>query len=411
MKDFTIEYFTMTEQDAVDYARTSIDFFQTDAELSCKEIGDGNLNYVFKVVDGKNNKSVIIKQAGPVARISDDFKLSTDRNRIESEILGVQNKLAPGFVPKVYHYDSIMNCCVMEDLSDHEIMRTALLKHKKFPLFADHITSFLVNTLLCTSDVVLEHKEKKALVKQFINPELCEITEDLVYTEPFYDCPRNEVFEGSKEFVKDHIWNDKKLVLESAKLKFEFMTNAQSLLHGDLHTGSIFIKKDSTKVIDPEFAFYGPAGYDIGNIMANLIFAYANGKFTIDDEKTRNDYLNYLVTTIRDVINLFTDKFNNAWDDKATERVASYEGFKEYYLEAILRDTAAVTGLELLRRIIGLAKVKDITSIQNPESRTRAEKICLTVGKELILNRESIKSGPDYINAIHGAERTSVKEA
>jgi 5-methylthioribose kinase len=346
-----------------------------------------------------------------VARISDEFKLSPDRNRIESEILGLHYKLAAGFVPKVYNYDPIMNCTVMDDLSDHEIMRTALIKHKKFPLFADHISTFLVNTLLLTSDVVVEHKEKKELVKQFINPELCEITEDLVYTEPFYDCPRNEVFEGSKEFVQENIWNDKKLVLESAKLKFEFMTNAQSLLHGDLHTGSIFIKEDSTKVIDPEFAFYGPAGYDIGNVIANLIFAYANGKFTIEDEESRDDYLNYLITAIKDVVNLFTDKFNKAWDEKATERVASYEGFKEFYLDTILRDTAAVAGLELLRRVIGLAKVKDLTTIEDREARIRAEKICLTAGKTFILNRESIKTGADFINVIQTAELTSVKGA
>lgn len=54
------------------------------------------------------------------------------------------------------------------------------------------------------------------------------------------------------------------------------MTNAQALLHGDLHTGSVFVRKDSTKVIDPEFAFYGPMGYNVGNVMANLMFAWVN---------------------------------------------------------------------------------------------------------------------------------------
>lgn len=405
MKDFTNDYFTMTEEDAVDYAQTVLNFFQDDAELTCKEIGDGNLNYVFKVVDHKNNKSVIIKQAGPVARISDEFKLSPDRNRIESEILVMQHDLAPGFVPKVYKYDPIMNCCVMEDLSDHEIMRAALNNHKKFPLFAEHISTFLVNTLLSTSDVVVEHKEKKELVKKFINPELCEISEDLVFTEPFYDCPRNEVFEGTKDFVRENIWNDKKLVLETAKLKFDFMTNAQVLLHGDLHTGSVFIKEDSTKVIDPEFAFYGPAGYDIGNVIAHLIFAYANAKFTIEDEKARNDYMSYLITTIKEVIDLFNDKFLIAWDEKATERVTKYDGFKEYYLRTVIKDTSAVAGLELVRRIVGLAQVKDITSITSPESRVRAEKICLSIGKCFILNREGMKTGEDFISVIKKAEQ------
>ena len=34
------------------------------------------------------------------------------------------------------------------------------------------------------------------------------------------------------------------------------MNNAQALLHGDLHTGSIFANEQGVKVIDPEFAFY-----------------------------------------------------------------------------------------------------------------------------------------------------------
>jgi 5-methylthioribose kinase len=400
MTVFTKEYFTMKEEDAILYAKTKLNIFAEDAELSCKEIGDGNLNYVFKVVDEKNGKSIIIKQAGPVARISDEFKLSPDRNRIESEILKLQYDIAPGFVPKVYHYDPIMNCCVMDDLSDYEIMRTALLKHKKFPLFADHISTFMAQTLLLTSDVVMEHKQKKELVKSFINPELCEISEDLVYTEPFYDCPRNDVFEGTLDFVKEHIWSDKKLQLETAKLKYEFMTNAQSLLHGDLHTGSIFIKEDSTKVIDPEFAFYGPAGYDVGNVIANLIFAYANAKFMLIDEKEKIDQLEYLENTIIDVVDLFKVKFNKLFDEKAIDRTAKYEGFKEFYLDSILRDTAAAAGLELCRRIIGLAHVKDITTITDAEFRIAAEKICLSIGKRFILERESFKDGEAFVKVI-----------
>nr|WP_316570879.1 S-methyl-5-thioribose kinase [Neobacillus sp. YIM B06451] len=395
MVDFTERYFTMNEEQAIEYTKAKLGFFPADAELSCKEIGDGNLNYVFRVVDRKSGKSIIIKQAGPVARISDEFKLSPDRNRIESEILSLQDKLAPGFVPKMYHYDPLMNCCVMEDLSDHEIMRGALMKHKQFPLFADHISTFMAQTLLLTSDVALGHKEKKELVKSFINPELCEISEDLVYTEPFYDCPRNDVFPASRDFVKELIWEDKKLAFETAKLKFEFMTNAQSLIHGDLHTGSIFIKEDSTKVIDPEFAFYGPAGYDVGNVVANLIFAYVNALFT-----GPSDQVEYLERTISEVIDLFKEKFMALWEEKAVERTARYEGFKEYYLDSILRDTAAVAGLELCRRIIGLAHVKDITSIEHPETRVKAEKICLTAGKEFILNRESFKAGRDFAKTI-----------
>lgn len=398
--DFTKEYFTMKEEEVIEYAKHVLNFFHKDADLTCKEIGDGNLNYVFRVMDEKNSKSVIIKQAGPVARISDEFKLSPDRNRIESEILKLQYSLAPGLVPEVYHYDPIMNCCVMEDLSDHVILRTALMKHEEFPLLADHITTYMVNTLLLTSDVVMGHKEKKELVKSFINPELCEITEDLVYTEPFYDCARNDIFENTRKFAEEHLWKDKNFLLETAKLKFEFMTNAQCLLHGDLHSGSIFVKKDSTKVIDPEFAFYGPAGYDIGNVIAHFVFAMVNAEATMEDGEAKSSYINWIKKSIVEVIDMFKDKFNLAYDEKATEKVAKYEGFREFYLNSILRDTAAVAGLELCRRIIGIAHVKDVTSITDKEKRFTAEKYCLTLGKELIMSREEFKSGKNYLELI-----------
>ena len=55
--------------------------------------------------------------------------------------------------------------------------------------------------------------------------------------------------------------------LEVAKLKEGFLTHAQALIHGDLHTGSIMVTEEDTKVIDPEFAFYGPIGFDIGAVI------------------------------------------------------------------------------------------------------------------------------------------------
>lgn len=398
------EYFLMKPDDVILYAKEKLNIFDKDAKLNCKEIGDGNLNYVFRVWDEKTGKSVIIKQAGDTARISDDFKLSTDRNRIEAEILQLEGELAPGLVPIVYKYDEIMNCCSMEDLSDHTIMRKALMEHKKFPRFADDITTFMVNTLLLTTDVVLDHKKKKEMVKRYINPELCEITEDLVYTEPYNNYKeRNDVFPPNLDWVRKELYEDKELRMETAKLKFDFMNNAQALIHGDLHTGSIFIKEDSTKVIDPEFAFYGPIGYDTGNVIANLIFAWANADATILDEKEREDYLLWIETTISDVIELFKEKFIKLWKEKATEVYAFEDGFDEWYLDTIIRDTAAVTGLELIRRIVGMAHVKDITSIEDEKLRLRAERICITAAKNYIKKRNEFKNGQDFVSNLKDA--------
>lgn len=395
------KYFLMKPADVMNYAREKLDFFPKDAELECSEIGDGNINFIFRVWDRKSGKSVVIKQAGPTARISDEFVLSTDRNRIESEILILEHELAPGLVPLIYKYDETMSCCAMEDLSDYVIMRRALTEHKTFPLFADHITTFLVNTLLLTTDVVMNHQKKKEMVKRFINPELCEITEDLVYTEPFNDYKgRNDVYPPNLEWVKENVYDDAELRLEVAKLKFDFLTNTQSLIHGDLHTGSIFIKPESTKVIDPEFAFYGPMGYDTGNIVANLIFAWANGDAIIADPVERATFCGWVEDTLVQVVDMFNEKFLAAWQANVTEIVAKEPGFDRWYLGTVLRDTAGVTGLELFRRILGLAHVKDITTIANEAARLRAERICLSAAARYIKHRDEYHTGADFLNTL-----------
>ena len=52
------------------------------------------------------------------------------------------------------------------------------------------------------------------------------------------------------------------------------MTSAEALIHGDLHTGSIMMTTEDTRVIDPEFAFIGPMGFDVGAVIGNLFLAY-----------------------------------------------------------------------------------------------------------------------------------------
>ncbi|MEM1484484.1 S-methyl-5-thioribose kinase [Oscillospiraceae bacterium PP1C4] len=397
-------YFLMKAEDASGYVQEKISYFSPDAELECKEIGDGNLNYVFRVKDTKSGNTIIVKQAGEFTRISADMKLSTDRGRIEAKILGIQGEYAPGLVPKVYLYDEVMCAMIMQDMTGHSMMRTALMKHEKFPRFADDISTFMVNSLLLTTDVVMDHKKKKEYVKSFINPDLCEITEDLVYTEPYNDCKgRNNVFPPNAEFVKKMLYEDTELHLEVAKLKFDFLNNAQSLIHGDLHSGSIFINKDHTFVFDPEFAFYGPMGYDVGNIIANMLFVWMNADATIEDAAQQEDYKTWVEITVKDIVDMFIEKFKEAYRIHAQGIMAKTPGFLEWYLGTVLADTAGVCGLEMNRRMVGMANVKDITTIADENKRARAERIIITMAKDCIKNRTQFLCGQRYIKALKNA--------
>lgn len=392
-------YFLMKEEDAIEYAKVKVPQKEWDVDsMTCKEIGDGNLNYVFKVVDAKGH-SVIIKQAGEELRISKEMKIDTDRNRIESEILILQGELAPGYVPEIYFYDTVMCACGMQDLSDHMIMRTAMLEHKIFPKFAEQISTFMAQVLMGTTDITMDHQKKKELQRKFINPELCDISEALVYTEPYNDIlKRNNVFAPIADFVEEKLYGDEELHCEIAKLKMDFLTRAQSLIHGDLHTGSIFINEETTMVFDPEFCFYGPMGYDIGNVVANMIFAWANG-----DACGETEFCKWTESVIVDVVNLTMAKLKAYYEENVSDIMFKNEAYKEYYLDTIRQDTAAVTGLELIRRVVGMANVKDLTTIADAEKRARAEKICITAAINYIKNRDQKKCGRCFLGTLKDA--------
>ncbi len=392
-------YFLMGVEDAIEYALLKLPQKNWDAAtMQCREIGDGNLNFVFRVYDAKGS-SVIIKQAGTTARISDDMVLDPDRNRIESEILLLQGELAPGYAPEIYFYDTVMSACCMQDLSDHIIMRTAMMQHKIYPKFAEQISDFMAPVLMGTTDVVMDHQKKKELQRKFINPELCDITEQLVYTEPYNDeRGRNNVYPPVADFVKEYLYSDEELHCEVAKLKMDFMTRGQSLLHGDLHTGSIFINEESTMVFDPEFCFYGPMGYDIGNVIANMIFAWLNGNTYGKDE-----FCAWVETVIVDVVNLTMAKLRAYYEEHVTDTLCKNKAYMEHYLSTILSDTAAVCGLELNRRTVGMANVKDLTTIVDEAKRARAEKICITAAIDFIKNRDAKKCGKCFLNTLKDA--------
>ena len=274
------EFFLMKPDDVKRYAAEVLHRFDPDEEPTCTELGDGNINYVFRVRSLRDGRSVIVKQADKRLR-SSGRPLDIYRSRIEAQALQLESRLAPDYIPEVYHYDETMAALSMEDISAYRNLRKELLAGRIYGHLAEHISTFLAQSLLPTADLVMDRQEKKKQVKFFTNPELCDITEDLVLTEPYLAQPmnprnKNIVTPGNEDFVREHLYEDEGRHAEVAALRNGFMNNAQALIHGDLHSGSIFANEQGIKVIDPEFAFYGPMGYDIGNVIGNLFFAWAN---------------------------------------------------------------------------------------------------------------------------------------
>ena len=379
------EHFLLDCDEVLSYVKEK-KLFSENSDLTAKEIGDGNINYIFKVEDKINGKSIVLKQADKLLR-SSGRPLDLSRSKIEANILKIENDLAPNFVPKVYLYDEIMCVLAMEDISEYKNLRTELLAGKIFPNLANNISEFLSKTLLLTTDLFMNKFEKKKNVKEFINPELCDISECLVFTEPYDNNKnRNIITIGNEEFVENMLYKNEDLHFAILKLREKFMNYSQSLIHGDLHSGSIFINEKGIKIIDPEFSFYGPMAYDVGNVIGNLYFPLYRAKFFMEDSKKKEEFINWLEKCILDIPILFSEKCKLLWEKYSNDKLLKNEKFRDYYIENIVKDSLAYAGTEIIRRTIGDAKVLGLTSLESSEKKLQFERELINQAILMIMN-------------------------
>ena len=174
------------------------------------------------------------------------------------------------------------------------------------------------------------------------------------------------------------------------------MNNAQALIHGDLHSGSIFANEEGIRVLDPEFAFYGPMGYDIGNVIGNLFFSWANKAFTMPEQ---TDAIQALERTIRDTCDLTMEKLAAKYDQLVTFSLYRAPAFREAYLDSVWADSLGYAGTEIIRRTVGDSKVMEVSSVTDPTLRIPMERALVKLGITLIKQRETLRDGSGVVSA------------
>ncbi len=382
----------LTPQTAITYLQSlplAQDFFG-DTPLAAEPITEGNVNLLFRVYDqGDRQRSLLVKQALPYAWRYPDFKMPVDRARIEVGILRIEGRYCPDQVPQVYHYDDENHIMVIEDLNRHLVMREALMQQRRYPLVAQHMGVFMARTLFYTSDLHLSSGEKKALIPQFINPVLCKVQEDLVFTQPYIPHPNNRITPPLKPLVEELVYADDHLRADIFHFKERYMTHAQALIHNDLHTGSIMLNQEETKVIDPEFGFFGPMAHDIGTYFANLALSYASQEAHAADDGARAEYRGWLLDQIRETWRVFEGEFLTLWEEEGNEDWPS-DRFKQRYMAQLLQDVAGFGAAEMMRRLIGMAHVHDFWTIADEMLRARAESLGLDIALRWIKQRRDI---------------------
>ena len=361
-----------------------------------RDVADGNINAVF-LVDGPDG-GVCVKQALPWLRVAGaDWPLPVERADFESAYLQRIAPLVGALAPQWLHFDPALHLIVMERLQPHIILRGGLIQGRRYPDAARAVADYVAAACFHTSDLAAPFERKAADQALFSrNVALQRITVDLVFTDPYAEAPRNHWTPGLDAWAAA-LRDDLPLKAAVAGHRRAFLTHAQALIHGDLHTGSVMVTADDTRVIDGEFAMLGPIGFDLGAFIANLLLAwFARPQARGEAAAWRGWVLDQVAVFWR----RFAAQFIAHWDAAAAAGVANdafpaahfggaagraaLAGLQRDYVAAILADSLAFAAIKMIRRIVGFAQVADFAAIDDAAPRARAQSGALALARDLL---------------------------
>ena len=367
------------------------------------EVGDGNLNLVYTVSSDAGD--IIVKQALPYVRlVGDSWPLPLSRSFYEHEVLVRQAKRDPGSVPQIFYFNKVQAIIAMEMLLPHVILRKKLIAGEYVDGLAQRLGKFCARTAFRGSDLSLQTTDKKSDTALFQgNLALMGITESLVFTEPYFAAEMNHHTDGLDPIVRI-LRSDVAMKTEAQKMLVKFTANTETLCHGDLHSGSVMCTDNETKVIDPEFGFYGPMGFDIGMLISNYLMAYFSQPSHRESD-TLLEYQTWILKVIEGTCEAFQQEFKNLWNSERTGILFPRSMFEDQgdssefafngMLEHIWQDAVAISGIEMHRRVLSLAHNADFEEISDIEKRSQLEARNLMMGRELILNSKTIKNASE----------------
>lgn len=356
------------------------------ADWTIREVSDGNLNTVF-LVSGSTG-ALCCKQALPHVRVAPDWPMPLERALYESRYMQAVAPAVTGLMPELFAYDPDLFLLVMECLTEHEVLRSALIADRVTPGFSAIIGSYVARTVQATGWVNQPFETGAHLLEQFSgNTALTRITVDLILTDPYRVCDRNpEPETGLRDDVKA-LQIDQILHRAVGQLQDRFLSARQALLHGDLHTGSIMLDGTDVRVIDGEFATMGPVGFDCGLYLGNLALHLCAAP--------------HKAASLRAEMLAFWKAFsgelraglqNAGGDQWALSGPGARKELIEAFLSDILRDTAGFCGLEMIRRTVGFAQVADYGLCTTEQERLLARQKALQIGRTLIVEGASLRS-------------------
>jgi 5-methylthioribose kinase len=357
--------------------------------LRVREISDGNLNAVFLCRDGAG-RGLVLKQALPYVRAAGPWlPLTPRRAAAEAHAYREHGRWAPEYVPRLHAYDDGRYILAVEDLSDHRVWRQALNDGERHDGAAACMGRFVGRVAFRTSLLGKGTREHQQGIADTRLPDMRDATDAIVLTDPFAGAEWN--------WCQAELRRDAELLQTPAvraaagQLKHVFLSHAEALIHGDLHTGSVFVRGDgSTRAFDGEFSFYGPVGFDLGLLCGNFLVTLAR-----DHVLGRFEHAAWTATLPGEAWRSFETEWRTLWPERVDDRLFTDE-FLERRLGEVWRDATAFAAAEVARWVVGVAHLSDLETLE-PDARAAAGRGLLATARRLLLQPSDIDSPEDMV--------------
>ena len=411
----------LTKDNVAAYVDSRLDFFDMNGDVrvsaigegSAEEDGDGFINFVYRVSDGKH--FLIVKQSTVESRLGAHMQLDINRYKLEYDSLLLRKAIVPDFVPAVYDIDTDNRVFITEDVSYLKISRFQLLKGVQFPLLGEHIGRYMASNNFFTSEYYLDGKTFRDLSVHFMNSTMRQIMDIGMFLSSV--TPEDTVGRPlDPDFVtfSKRVCADPRVLIARQRLRHLFMTKGECLIHGDLHTSNIFASDEETKVIDMEYTFCGPFSYDMGYFLQNFLTQYAAATFRpFDSENDREAYKAYCLFIIKDTYLSFCKYFCKNFRQFAKPVYKDVPGLLEDFCLTSLRECIGFAATAMLGRIVGEIAFPDYDDISDPIQRHNAMCYSIILNHHMLTHWESYQTIDDFIDDIKEIEDiycTNIKE-
>jgi 5-methylthioribose kinase len=249
------------------------------------------------------------------------------------------------------------------------------------------------------------------------NQPLLRITVDLIFAEPYFAAQRNRHTTPQLDARVRELRGEGAVKAAAAGFGHKFLSCPQALIHGDLHSGSVMVTAADSRVIDPEFAFYGPIGFDLGAFFANLLLSWYSQPGHGTDADDRSAYRAWILEQTRVFWTTFHDRFLALWTDCAEgdaypKRMFGGRGDEPVlararadFMRTLFADMLGFGACKMIRRIVGFAHVLDLDGIADTTLRARCEADALAMAMVLLKAPAQFRSIDDVIDAVGAGRR------